>query len=300
MICGSSPTPTTVVTKDYATFDVSRARRDINALEWIRRSNESNPDQPANLICVYFGPKYEDPENNGNSAPKKRPRGKANTRIIVSPPLTSLQPKDNTPPPAIPSRKDIKVGAFYDPRLLSDFGGPLFKLKQAKLKQRHFVDINDELIAPWEEYDKLRTGTVVLMRVTLHTYTITEGNRDKKIYQIYADRGKVLATSDEPIDNRSIRFVLPDATDGAVDEQTDLNDDEQLKCFSKEGNVSDDNTASGSSSSSQVPTSEGLKPSKRPNITGITTRATSGKNKQPAEGKLSDTSKLPLSQMNVD
>lgn len=76
---------------------------------------------------------------------------------------------------------DIKVGAFYDPRLLSDFGGPLFKLKLAKLKQRSLVDINDKLIAPWEEYDKLRTGTVVLMRVTLHTYTITEGNKDKKV-----------------------------------------------------------------------------------------------------------------------
>ena len=45
----------------------------------------------------------------------------------------------------------------------------------AKLKQQNIVDISGSLVPPWLEYDKLRTGTVVLMRVTLHTYDVQLG-----------------------------------------------------------------------------------------------------------------------------
>jgi hypothetical protein len=51
----------------------------------------------------------------------------------------------------------------------------------AKMKQRLLEDMNNNLIAPWEEYDKIRTGTVVLVQVTLHTYTIPNGTKDKKV-----------------------------------------------------------------------------------------------------------------------
>src|SRR6266550_1003676 len=56
---------------------------------------------------------------------------------------------------------DVKLVAFYDLRLLHDYGGPLFNLKHAKLKQRIFVDIGNNLIPSRDEHDKLRTGTVV-------------------------------------------------------------------------------------------------------------------------------------------
>ena len=67
---------------------------------------------------------------------------------------------------------EITLGALYDPRLLYDYGGPLFAHKLAKLKQRNIVAKDGLLVPPWSEYEHLRTGTVVLMRVNLHTYNI--------------------------------------------------------------------------------------------------------------------------------
>jgi hypothetical protein len=59
------------------------------------------------------------------------------------------------------------------------------------------------------------------------------------------DRAKFLATSDEPIDSRSIRFVLSNEDDNDGAKETD-SDDEQLKCFNLRDNTPDDETASGS------------------------------------------------------
>lgn len=70
---------------------------------------------------------------------------------------------------------------YYDPRLLSDFGGPLFNLHQAKLVQRNIADVESKLVAPWHEYDKLRTGSVVLMRISLRTYTPTDSYPRKNV-----------------------------------------------------------------------------------------------------------------------
>ena len=115
---------------------------------------------------------------------------------------------------------EVKLGALYNPRTLYDYGGPLFVHHFAKLKQRNIVDISGSLVPPWLEYDKLRTGTVVLMRVTLHTYDVPLGPyktkkvspwnhpsrtslKDFQIYQIYADRVKILAPSQEAIEIRA-------------------------------------------------------------------------------------------------
>ncbi|KAI0273296.1 hypothetical protein BGY98DRAFT_998292 [Russula aff. rugulosa BPL654] len=65
----------------------------------------------------------------------------------------------------IDSNTDIKINALYDPRLLYDYGGSVFDHTQAKLVQC-------ALIPPLDEYDNLRTGTVVLIRVSLKIYCI--------------------------------------------------------------------------------------------------------------------------------
>src|SRR6266550_5872756 len=88
--------------------------------------------------------------------------------------MNSLLDDDNT---------DIKLKALYDPHLLKDYGGPIFVHKRAKLVQRDIKNSTGNLIPPYEEYESLRTGTVVLMKVTLKVYCVPAGNKIRKVSQ---------------------------------------------------------------------------------------------------------------------
>ncbi len=66
--------------------------------------------------------------------------------------------------------------------ILYDYGGPIFVHKHAKLTQRHITDTSGSLVPPWKEYEKLRTGTVVLIKVALRVYcAVPAGNRIWKV-----------------------------------------------------------------------------------------------------------------------
>ena len=83
------------------------------------------------------------------------------------------------------------------------------------------------------------------MRVSLHTYDIPMSSYrtrkvsfspftsslhthpDHQIYQIYADRVKILLPSEEPIDLRSKRFVINDTEPSTNNDS----DDDIIKCF---------------------------------------------------------------------
>ena len=66
--------------------------------------------------------------------------------------------------------QDIYVGAHYDPHLLSDYGSNLFHHHAVKLLQHDMRNVDLHLILPWEYYNKLHSGTMVLCDVTLHLY----------------------------------------------------------------------------------------------------------------------------------
>jgi hypothetical protein len=63
-----------------------------------------------------------------------------------------------------------KVGDTYPPDALPDHRGPYFAHQQSKLVQRDYRDVDGELIAPHELYEKLTEGTLFSAQVTLHTY----------------------------------------------------------------------------------------------------------------------------------
>ena len=74
----------------------------------------------------------------------------------------------------------IELGTFYDPNLLPDHQGDYFKHVHAKLVQLDIRDENDMLIPPWDMYDNLRPGTVVLIDASLVCWHIfTKGRGDK-------------------------------------------------------------------------------------------------------------------------
>ncbi|KAF8240522.1 hypothetical protein L208DRAFT_1232639 [Tricholoma matsutake] len=113
--------------------------------------------------------------------------------------------------------QDIYVGGHYDLHLLSDYSGNLFCHQAAELIQHDMRDVDLHLIPPWEYYDKLRPGTMVLCNVTLHLYqmtiTNTKGNQPKmrKTFKLNAETIRVVAKSDLPVKNQQ-QPVLPTST----------------------------------------------------------------------------------------
>ena len=67
------------------------------------------------------------------------------------------------------------MGAYYPLSLLSDHGGTLFKQELTKLVQLDIRDSDNNLIPPWDMYDKLRPGTIVIIEGTLVCWHISGG-----------------------------------------------------------------------------------------------------------------------------
>jgi hypothetical protein len=67
--------------------------------------------------------------------------------------------------------------------MLPDHRGPLFKQKKAMLIQNNICDRSGELIPPWQMFDKLRPGTLILVKATLLCWLWNDEKtgRDKKV-----------------------------------------------------------------------------------------------------------------------
>ncbi|KAJ6554135.1 hypothetical protein B0H10DRAFT_2123488 [Mycena sp. CBHHK59/15] len=123
-----------------------------------------------------------------------------------TPPSTKSPSQDDTNTIKYPTDNEIKIGAFYDPRVLEDYGGEYFSHINAKLQQLDIRDANNKLIPPWKQYTALRPGSIVLALVTIHVYTFKDQgfdrNRDRKIVQLNAHTIRVLDESDFPVEKR--------------------------------------------------------------------------------------------------
>lgn len=62
----------------------------------------------------------------------------------------------------------------------------MFDLQKNKLVQLDIRDIDNKLIAPWDLYNKLRPGTVVLVVATLVTWIMheTEGDLESPLKKV--------------------------------------------------------------------------------------------------------------------
>lgn len=73
----------------------------------------------------------------------------------------------------------IALSTTYNTSMLYDYGGSLFRHINSKLVQNEIVDADGTtLIPPWEEYEKLRPGTLVIATVSLHAYVMKVKDRD--------------------------------------------------------------------------------------------------------------------------
>jgi len=77
---------------------------------------------------------------------------------------------------------EVKVGGYYDAALLPDFNANIFHLDKDRLVQHNIIDEDEKLVPCWTLYDRLRPGTLVLCKVTLHGWNI--GTRDGKFKRV--------------------------------------------------------------------------------------------------------------------
>ncbi|KAJ6608715.1 hypothetical protein B0H10DRAFT_2226540 [Mycena sp. CBHHK59/15] len=106
-----------------------------------------------------------------------------------------------------PSDDEVKLGAFYDPRVLEDFGGDYFSLVNAKLVQLDIRDADNKLIPPWKQYEALRPGSLIIALVSIHIFTFKDAgadrSRDRKMFQLNAHTIRVLDESDFAVQTRN-------------------------------------------------------------------------------------------------
>lgn len=78
--------------------------------------------------------------------------------------------------------EEVQVGGFYDPALLPDYRPELFNLDKDRLVQHNIIDENEQLVPCHSLYDRLRPGTLVICKASLHGWNI--GSRDGKFKRV--------------------------------------------------------------------------------------------------------------------
>ncbi|KAJ3536704.1 hypothetical protein NMY22_g5916 [Coprinellus aureogranulatus] len=154
-------------------------RKDLKDANYPRGSDKWNPfipDEPVDengdpYIRIYLNPTYKvpptkdsqkeeddeiqfedlEPEPGNDTLP-----GPVDEVMADSTSDSSQTASESDEPTAASSTPTVQLGAYYDPRLLPDFGGDIFDFKRSKLVQHDIVDTEGKLVAPWEIYDRLR------------------------------------------------------------------------------------------------------------------------------------------------
>ncbi|KAJ6576492.1 hypothetical protein DFH09DRAFT_804372, partial [Mycena vulgaris] len=167
---------------------------------WTKASVEGR--QQHDIMMVTMQPKYGAPSAAGAPKPKRAAkRGLDEVDGIDTAPVKSASPEVAVEP------GHVKIGAFYEPSLLPDFGGDYFDLVKSKLVQHDIRDTEANLIPPWKMYEALRPGTLVLVLVTLRCFSMSDDGgkdrRQRKIYQMNAESIRILAELDEFVEPRT-------------------------------------------------------------------------------------------------
>ncbi|THU80760.1 hypothetical protein K435DRAFT_874047 [Dendrothele bispora CBS 962.96] len=207
------------------------------AKEFVKNTNHpKDPDVAPDCMVLTGPPMYMVPPQGTQSAPpktsdtrvsardnmKKRRIGSSGESVSVknetSGPLTSTDvvapsnasnasgsvvaaPSTATSLKVYPSGDQIFVGATYEPYLQHDYGGKSFDQVHARLVQPDFRDVSQRLICPWDFYDKLRPGTLIMANVDISVF-VMDGRKARMmpIYHANILSLRVLGESDVPVD----------------------------------------------------------------------------------------------------
>ncbi|KAL0060393.1 hypothetical protein AAF712_012844, partial [Marasmius tenuissimus] len=101
----------------------------------------------------------------------------------------------------LPGRESVRVGAKYSPWTVPGYGGGRFRQRFAQVIQLDWRDARNQLIPPWNAWDDLRPGTLVMATVVFNVYVMPAKDPSmpkRKIYQALVKSLRVLGRSDIP------------------------------------------------------------------------------------------------------
>ncbi|KAF8054267.1 hypothetical protein FPV67DRAFT_1682683 [Lyophyllum atratum] len=169
--------------------------------EWVR-NKKGNNSTVKDLISLHLGPKYANPGTGAEDASKRVKKRELRTAEKA---VKKGGAGAKTHVGLVSSGMEgpvVTAGAFYEPRLLPDYGGAYFNLVQNKLRQQDVRDPDDQLIPPWEMHTALRPGTLIMAECTLNAFHIKDkrgDGPDRRIYQVNAQSIRVLDYSKESV-----------------------------------------------------------------------------------------------------
>ncbi|KIK59527.1 hypothetical protein GYMLUDRAFT_245208 [Collybiopsis luxurians FD-317 M1] len=156
----------------------------VETKEFIRSINTVGKLDALVLSSGLIASLYKKRNINVEPEPNVTSSGSSSTKLTDQP----LQQKAAT----------VQLGAHYDPTLLKDYGGPVFAQKYAKLLQQDWTDEQRNLIPPWDYYEKLQLGTLIVANVNFKVFVSNSCTRSysmRKMYTAVINSLKVLAPS---------------------------------------------------------------------------------------------------------
>ncbi|KAJ7041588.1 hypothetical protein C8F04DRAFT_1252905 [Mycena alexandri] len=196
-----------------ANEDAANGRHPI-VKPWSKAGIEGSPTH--NVMMVTMLPKYGVPAGAGGPPSRaettaKRRLDQVDDEVAPTPSLSSGKPEYTD--------EHVKLGAYYDPSVLPDYGGSYFNHSKARLVQLDVRDVKNNLIPPWKFYEALRPGTLVLCLVSLHCFTMSDDSgkdrKERKVYQMNAHSIRILSESDEYVEQRT-RPIAPNSPERAI------------------------------------------------------------------------------------
>ncbi|KAG0694394.1 hypothetical protein DFH29DRAFT_1006393 [Suillus ampliporus] len=150
-------------------------------------SDNTDPD----VIIVHTQQLYDIPREQHE---QKKSAGKASTmhKIVLNPvaststsPKMTMKAEDAKMSEVAENAKTntvISTESTHPPTLLPHYGGPIFRHRQASLRQLDIRDNGNNLITPDKWYSELRQGMLILFAATMHGYVQKEpGQRPRKV-----------------------------------------------------------------------------------------------------------------------
>ncbi|KAH7931401.1 hypothetical protein BV22DRAFT_1053387 [Leucogyrophana mollusca] len=214
--------------------ELKRRSKNLPFKEWTDHST-SDKNLPPDLINVLSGQIYvvrdADPTAKRTKITKKSIAKSSETKeSIASRPSkteeldfdSNMQDDDGNMAESSPHIPEVPANVptastndLYNPSILPDYGGELFRHEKAMLRQLDMRDTDNNLVPPKDWYNTFTPGCLIMARVTLHAFSW----ESRRVYQLNAHSIRLLDKSIEPVEER-LGGVVPNTSDATSSSNT--------------------------------------------------------------------------------
>ncbi|KAH7917804.1 hypothetical protein BV22DRAFT_1076604 [Leucogyrophana mollusca] len=209
------------------------ARQTLSFKEWTDHSTEDKALAP-DLINILSGQIYVVPKGKQSTDDPTAKRAKiakttiaksANVEEASNPVLSDFDTDmhdgevkpalDGAIPTSPPVASLASPNDLFNPRVLPDYGGELFRHEKAMLRQLDMRDTDNNLVPPEAWYSTFTPGSLIMARVTMHAFSW----ESRRIYQLHAHSIRLLDGSREDVEER-LGSAIPNNASPATSSNT--------------------------------------------------------------------------------